>query len=240
MRIYRFKKHDVLKKVLIAVGGVLAVCVAGFFIYLSVYYKADEVAMSLYEGGEGISVVDDMIILTPEVASGVGIVFYPGAKVETIAYLPILDKLADEGITCVLIDMPFHMAFFNVNAADDVFERVDGVDSWYIAGHSLGGGMASSYASEHEDAIDGLILLGAYVYGTYPPSKALTVYGTFNSNLEESIDYTENIVIIEGGNHAQFGNYGKQKGDPDATISWEEQQEIAVDAIMDFIGSMPF
>ena len=92
-----------------------------------------------------------------------------------------------------------------------------------------------SYASKNQDKVDGLILLGAYIYGDYPPSKALTIYGTFNSNLEKNINYTENIVIIEGGNHAQFGNYGKQKGDPDATISAEEQQTIAVNAIVEFI-----
>lgn len=47
--------------------------------------------------------------------------------------------------------------------------------------------------------------------------------------------YTENIVVIEGGNHAQFGNYGKQKGDSDAMISSEEQQDMAVEAIKEFL-----
>jgi len=64
----------------------------------------------------------------------------------------------------------------------------------------------------------------------------LTVYGTFNSNLEKDIHYKENIVVIQGGNHAQFGNYGKQKGDPDATITAEEQQNITVKAVADFLG----
>jgi hypothetical protein len=31
-------------------------------------------------------------------------------------------------------------------------------------------------------------------------------------------------VAIEGGNHAQFGFYGPQSGDNEATISREEQQ----------------
>ena len=53
--------------------------------------------------------------------------------------------------------------------------------------------------------------------------------------MAQEIDYTENVVAIDGGNHAQFGHYGKQKGDPDATISREEQQRIAVDAIEDFL-----
>ena len=52
----------------------------------------------------------------------------------------------------------------------------------------------------------------------------------------ENIDYTDNIVIIEGGNHAHYGNYGEQSGDPKATISDVEQQEITVEAIVEFIS----
>lgn len=95
--------------------------------------------------------------------------------------------------------------------------------------------MASSYAANHKDKVKGLILLGAYIYGDVSPENALTIYGTLNSNLEKNINYTENVVIIDGGNHAQFGNYGEQKGDPPATISREDQQNIAVKAILDFI-----
>ena len=54
--------------------------------------------------------------------------------------------------------------------------------------------------------------------------------------MEDKIGYTENVVEIEGGNHAQFGNYGPQKGDLPATISAEEQQAQAVDAITYFIA----
>lgn len=99
----------------------------------------------------------------------------------------------------------------------------------------MGGAMASNYASKNKNKVEGLILLGAYIYGDYPADKALTIYGTFNSNLEKNIDYTENIVIIDGGNHAQFGNYGEQKGDSAATISRDDQQNITVDAIEEFI-----
>ena len=77
--------------------------------------------------------------------------------------------------------------------------------------------------------------MGAYIYGDYPEQNALTVYGTFNTSVAEKINYTENIVVIEGGNHAQFGNYSKKKGDPDATISSEEQQNITVEAIKEFL-----
>ena len=43
-------------------------------------------------------------------------------------------------------------------------------------------------------------------------------------------DYAE--VCIEGGNHAQFGNYGEQKGDHAAEIRREEQQAQTVEAIL--------
>lgn len=89
----------------------------------------------------------------------------------------------------------------------------------------------------HKDEVKGLILMGAYIYGDYPDQNALTVYGTFNTSVAEKINYIENIVVIEGGNHAQFGNYGKQKGDPDATISSEEQQNITVKAIKEFLDN---
>ena len=110
------------------------------------------------------------------------------------------------------------------------------IQHWYIAGHSMGGAMASQFASEHPDEVDGLILLGAYFYGDYPPADTLTVYGSLNQSVEDKIDYKENVVEIEGGNHAQFGNYGPQKGDLPAAISAEEQQAQAVAAISDFIA----
>ena len=84
--------------------------------------------------------------------------------------------------------------------------------------------------------VDGLILLGAYLYGDYPPADTLTIYGSLNQSVEDKIDYAENVVEIEGGNHAQFGNYGPQKGDLPAAISAEEQQAQALAAISDFIA----
>ncbi len=226
-----------LKISLISLAALLVVLTVGFYVYVSDYYKADETAVAVMSGNSDIRIEDNLTILSPSYPTDTALIFYPGAKVEAIAYLPILEKLKQNGITCVLVKMPFNMAIFDVNAADKVFDKLPDIKNWYIGGHSMGGAMASSYASKHKEAVKGLILLGAYIYGDYSAKDALTVYGTFNSNLEKNINYTENIVVIEGGNHAQFGNYGRQKGDPDATISTEEQQDIAVTAIMEFINT---
>ena len=202
----------------IAVGILLAVLVllaGGFFWYVSDYYRAEDVALEVLAGGDHLEVRDDLTILSPSYPTDTAIIFYPGAKVEAAAYLPLLDQLRQTGLTCILVEMPFHLAIFDV---------------------SMGGAMASQFASEHPDEVDGLLLLGAYLYGDYPPADTLTVYGSLNQSVEDKIDYTENVVEIEGGNHAQFGNYGPQKGDLPATISAEEQQAQTVEAISDFIA----
>jgi hypothetical protein len=212
--------------------------ITGFLIWASDYYHADDMALAVFNGGDAtMEVRDNLTILSPTYPSDTGFIFYPGGKVEAAAYLPILEKIKQKcGITCILVKMPLNLAVFNSDAAENIMTKFPNIKNWYIGGHSLGGAMASSFASKNPDKVKGLILMGAYIYGDYPPGKALTVYGTFNSNLEKDIHYTENIVVIEGGNHAQFGNYGKQKGDPDATITAETQQNIAVDAIASFIS----
>ena len=189
----------------------VALVATGFFWYVSDYYRADEIALEVLARDGGVTVQDDLTVLSPS---------YP----------------TDTGLTCVLVEMPFHLAIFDADAAEDVMEQFPDIQHWYIAGHSLGGAMASQFAADHPDEIDGLILLGAYLYGDYSPEDTLTVYGSLNQSVEDEIDYTENVVEIQGGNHAQFGNYGPQKGDAPATISAEEQQARTVEAVAEFIA----
>lgn len=228
------------RKMWLAAGGIvlliLAILAGVFFWYVSDYYRAEDVALEVMAQDSGISVQDNLTILSPAHPTDTAIIFYPGAKVEAEAYLPLLDQIRQTGVTCMLVHMPFHMAVFDADAAGEVIAQFPEIQHWYIAGHSMGGAMASKFASDHPDQVDGLILMGAYLYGDYPAEKALTIYGSLNQSVEDHIDYTENIVEIEGGNHAQFGNYGPQKGDLTATISAEEQQAQTVAAIEAFLS----
>jgi len=45
-------------------------------------------------------------------------------------------------------------------------------------------------------------------------------------------------IMIEGGNHAQFGDYGFQPGDNEATIMRADQQQQTVDATILFLESL--
>ena len=227
------------KKLLVGCGIfllILAILSGAAYFYLTDYYPAQDVALEVLAQGENISVQDNLTILSPSYPTDTAIIFYPGAKVEAEAYLPLLDQIRQTGVTCILVEMPFNMAIFDSNAAESVISQFPQIEHWYMAGHSMGGAMASQFAAEHPDQVEGLILMGAYIYGDYPPENTLTVYGSLNQSVEDHLDYPENVVEIQGGNHAQFGNYGPQKGDAPATITAQEQQAQTVAAIADFLA----
>lgn len=232
-----FTKH---KKLAISLTVTLAVivtlCVA-FFIFVSDVYSPDDTALSVLSL-DGVTEHNGYIELKSE-GSGVGLIFYPGAKVEYESYLPILNSIRENGVNCYLVEMPFNMAFFGGSLADKVIDAHPEIECWFICGHSLGGSFASQYASENADVINGLILLGSYPYREYPLDRTLTVYGSLNTSVADKVNYTENVIVIEGGNHAQFGNYGHQDGDAVATVSREQQQRATVEAIIDFIARTP-
>lgn len=231
---------------IVSLVTVSAILVVACGVYLSDYYHADTAAIEAFEPVNGAEVQvlnDNTIVLAPDGAM-TGFIFYPGGKVEYTAYLPLMETLASKGVLCVLIEMPFNLAVLDVNAADGIQEQYPQIDSWYIGGHSLGGSMAASYAADHADAFDGLILLGAYSTADLTDTglDVLSVYGSEDGvlNREKYAEYSINLpdgfaeIIIDGGCHAYFGMYGPQDGDGTPTITNEEQICLTAEAILDF------
>ena len=230
--------------ILLCTGISLAVVFAAAAIFVSITYKADDEALAVLSDTNGASVtrIDGGYMLDGE-RSDTAIIFYPGAKVETEAYLPMLKRIADGGIDCFLLDMPMHLAILDINAADRIISGYS-YDKWVTAGHSMGGIAAAEYAAHHSDTVDAVILLGAYANSKLPDNISLySFYGSEDHVLERS-DY-ENAkgnfpseyeeYLIEGGNHAQFGNYGEQATDGKASISREEQQKFTADKILSIL-----
>ncbi len=236
------------KIVVAALAAVLVLLAAGCGIYLSDYYHADETALEVM-AQETASVCkvqeDNTLCFEPEEPLA-GLIFYPGGKVQCEAYAPLMQACAENGLLCVLVEMPGNLAVLNPNAADGIRERYPEVTSWYMAGHSLGGAMAASYASKHTDAFDGLILLAAYSTSDIcdGPLKVLSIYGSEDGVLDREAyeknraNLPENLTeqVLEGGCHAYFGSYGAQKGDGIPTLTNQEQIQMTADIIENWIA----
>ena len=225
---------------------VLALFLGACF-YFGSYYRADEIALTALKSDDAVQVsrIPQGGYFFDGPCKDTAIIFYPGAKVETSAYAPLMHRIAEERADVFLLDMPLHMAFFGINKADRIRSAYGTYSSWFMAGHSLGAAMAAQYVSEHLDAYDGLIMLAGYPTRNLHADgfSLLNIYGSNDGHtgmLAKNPQYrpqdtTE--VVIDGGNHAQFGNYGIQKGDGTSDISALQQQEEAAAAIVSFIAS---
>lgn len=224
----------------------LAVGIAGYA-YVADYCHADKAAMAAMSGltdAVHTETRGDVTWFVPDAPTS-GLIFYPGGKVEAAAYAPLLLACAQRGILCALVQMPANLAVLDINAADGLQQEHPEISDWYMAGHSLGGAMAASYAANHAGEYAGLILLAAYSTQdlTQTPLRVLSVYGTEDGVLDHDA-YSENRtnlptdtveLVLNGGCHAQFGSYGTQEGDGVPTISAEEQIQQTTDAIINFI-----
>ena len=241
------KKNRGRKIAIVIIGMILVIAVIGvaaLAVYTSDYYRS-EVDMEDYASASNYTIEEfSEGIFVDGSGTEDAVIFYPGAKVEYTAYLPLCIRLAEQGVDCFLVEMPFHLAILGMNKADKIMDDYS-YENWYLAGHSLGGAMAANYVSDNVDDFAGLIMLAAYP--TKPlvsdDLKVISIYGNKDGVLDkEKLDagvqfvpehYTE--IGLGGANHAGFGNYGPQEGDGEATMEREKQQEMTVNYIMKMI-----
>ncbi len=230
------------KKIGIAVLAVVLVLAVVFFGYTQAYYKAAQTVEMYQKQNAAIAVKKEKDwYLLDGPSEEKALIFYPGAKVEETAYLPMLMEVA-ETMDVVVVSMPFHLAFFGMNAAKNVQEAYDYAD-WYIGGHSLGGAMSAAYASKNPNAFAGVILFAAYPTKDLANLPLLSIVGEQDQvirkeKIEEGKQYAIDAQYVEiaGGNHGQFGDYGFQKGDGEASISAQEQWKQTADCIAQWIA----
>lgn len=195
-----------------------------------------------------INIQDDggVEILPGNGTTNTGIIFYVGAQITPDAYIPLLSRLSQQGYSCFIPDLTFNMAALEPKAAEAIINEHHEIISWYIAGHSMGGLTASGFAADNSGKIDGLILLAAYTNRNLSASgiPVLSIYGDtdgvmnkdlYNKRLEwNPEDFEEHIIT--GANHAQYGDYGKQPRDNDASITAEKQQKETAKLILDWLS----
>lgn len=181
----------------------------------------------------------------------VGVIYYPGGLVHPKAYARFAKALAMSTQYSVFVTSPlFHLAITQISLADQVMSQHPSIDTWLIGGHSLGGTSAAFYTFEHVDEITGLFLLASYTTEQADFSSTdvsvLSIVGSEDLVLNQStyvahqqylpVNHVE--VIIEGGNHSQFADYGRQRGDGVAFIDGLEQEALVVTALTTWVDQL--
>ncbi len=238
--------------VLAALGAVVLAVAIGFVIWAMTPLGPMPEAVAALETDEEVTVVqNDVIVFRPnETTPTIGIIFYPGARIDPVSYAPPMRALAAQGFLTVLVPMPLNLAVLGSGRAADVIEEFPEIRQWVVGGHSLGGAMAAAFAASDPTAVDGLVLWAAYPSSGDDLSAwaggAVSVSGT-NDGLTTSDDIVRTRPLlpagtefetIDGGNHAQFGWYGEQGGDGAATISREQQQSQTVAATLRLLRAL--
>jgi hypothetical protein len=234
-----------LRIALIILVVILLLAVGGFVVWANTPPAPMPAALEALQSDALVSVETDrwLVFMPADPRPEAGFIFYPGGRVDVRSYAPVLRQISEMGFLVVAVPMPLNLAFFGQNSADEVIQVYgDLVNHWAIGGHSLGGAMAGRYAHDHADTIDGLVLWASFVEESFSlADRNLLVtssYGTRDGLAQpDSIDTSRAtlppdtvFVAIDGGNHAQFGDYGDQAGDLPATISREDQQEQVISA----------
>lgn len=172
------------------------------------------------------------------------IIFYQGALVEEEAYSQLARDLADKGDNTYILKTPLNLPVLSPHKAKTIINQ-NHLTNVYLAGHSLGGVVASQNAKVAP--VRGLILLASYPSRKSDLShKKLRVLSITASNdhilnwekyeeAKKRLPNSSTFRTIVGGNHSRFGNYGHQKGDGKATLSHKSSEKQLATFISNFI-----
>jgi len=246
--------HKIIRTVWI-IFGVL------FSLWMVNSFRAQGFDKAILESDQTVNVekTDQYIRFQPvENPQPTGFIFLPGGMVAPEAYAPMSRAISEHGFNVFILKLPFGSAPLDSQEADVMRQALEIIDSntslqyWIVGGHSRGAAIAARFASLHEESFDGLVLIGT----SHPKEAAFDlsktnvsvtkIYAT-NDGLASTDEVEANArylpddtkwVLIEGGNHSQFGYYGGQLGDNAATISREQQQELTIEAILTALRSI--
>jgi pimeloyl-ACP methyl ester carboxylesterase len=156
-----------------------------------------------------------------------GVVFVPGARVDSRAYAGVLRPLAEAGYLVTVLKEPFGLAIVDADHGRKVLDLHPEIAHWVVGGHSLGGSVAASLA-DNDDRVEGLVLFASYPGDPIIRNdlKVLSISGTADgfttpADVEASrakLSPNTSFVAINGAVHSSFGDYGDQPGDGAPTI----------------------
>jgi hypothetical protein len=243
-----------LRRIFITILVIIGLAAMGFVAWANTPARPTAEAFAALKSTDQVKVSQDTrgrLLFEPiGTRDGMGLVFYPGARIDPRAYAPLALGIAAQGTVVVIEPMLLNLAVLSPERAQDIIDSYQGIRAWTIGGHSLGGAMAARFTRLHTKEIKALILWAAYPSaaddlstlslpvlcisasrdGLATPAKIATA--------RPFLPPTTVYRPIEGGNHAQFGSYGTQMGDHAATIGAAEQRKLVIQATTDFLAQV--
>ena len=222
-----------------------------FFVWNWTTFQSHNLPKNTFTNSDLVSVVetDGQITFISDSSKNIfEIIFFQGGLTDPKAYAPLCRKLAESGFTCHLIKMNWRLPQYDYQKISKLFNLKQG--SYIIGGHSQGGKMAAKFVYENPKLMKGLFLMGT----SHPRDIDLSsqnipcikLYAE-NDGLASVEEVMENkiklpkdakLVLINGGNHSQFGYLGKLLMDSSADISIEEQQQKTYDHLINFMNKI--
>lgn len=224
----------------------MVLSVGGILVYTQVGVMAAEPGpLAEAEARPGVSIRDDGagIVLSPTAgATGQGLVFIPGAKVEAEGYIATFaDSVVDDGLTVVITRPWLNLAFFDPRPLSSFTDLAPDVSSWAVGGHSLGGVRACQLATD----ADALVLFASYCANDLSASglPVLSLSGSEDglstpqkiADARDELPADATFVEIPGASHASFGAYGPQAGDGIPTADPADVDRIIADELAGFL-----
>lgn len=225
--------------------------VVSFLIWANVLFLADRaVVLDALDNPEvSISMVDEGILIEPTTAAApaTGLVFIPGAKVEPIAYAGVLSEVVSaSGITVLITEPTLNLALVDQRPLDAFTSAAPEVTQWAVGGHSLGGVRACFLAETPE--VVALLLFGSFCANDLSDRTfaVLSLEGendelTTQQQIEDALGLLPEgtvRVMIEGANHASFGDYGPQPGDGPLETDRETVRAVIAEEVATLVGTL--
>ena len=236
------KNKPFIVKVLIVLGIFIGVLMLALTVYWTTSYTSLEAMDEAIETIEtsDVTVEENFNSITFTVDDPIkNIIFIPGGLVYADAYSYLAYSLAVEGYNVTIAKAPFNLAILHPFIGRGFIDKdLDNV----VIGHSLGGVVGSILSSGNEN-VQEVILLGSYPIQDLSDKDVLYISAEHDimMNMEEFEGSFElvnqvNQIDITGGNHAQFGWYGPQRGDGEAEMDTLTQQNLTKTYILNFIN----
>ena len=247
----------IMSRIALAMSMFLALVISQASIAQGFAYAAESDALDALESNLIIQVTQTPQFIRFDnqfISQDAGLLIQPGGDVDPRAYARIARKIAALGYPVVIDTTPSVLVIAGVlpSMIPAIKAANPDIQTWALAGHSLGGVLAARYIAQNPQdfTIKGLALWASFPDPENPiPYRTdlvvASIYGELDclvppqtvQSFAWALPFNTAYQQIDGANHAQWGDYGEQEGDCAADITTTQQKIYGKRATVELVLS---